>query len=275
MAPTFRYLALSSLVFPYLTSAAFPTKGVAVTDRYWDCCKPSCGWNGKASFNQPIVSCDASGNRITDFNEGTGCNGGTAFLCSDQSPWAVNDTFSYGFAGVGLVDSLEDAWCGACYQLDFTSGDVVGKRMIVQAHNTGYDVKDANRFGLAVPGGNTSYAGACATQYNVSNTVFGTENVGLSSKSQCDNLPEPLQAPCRWRFDWFKDAKKPTANFTRVQCPKELTDRTGTIRTDDTTFEGSGQTADQTSDKKSGQGRVGASYIFVFLLTTLISAFLV
>ncbi|KFY21245.1 hypothetical protein V491_03031 [Pseudogymnoascus sp. VKM F-3775] len=229
------YLILS-LLLPSLISAAYPTKGIAVTDRYWDCCKPSCGWKGKASFNSPVFSCDNNNTHLTDFNAGTGCNGGTAFLCADQSPWAVNDTFSYGFVGASLMGYVEDAWCGACYQLDFTSGDVKGKRMVVQAHNTGYDVHDSNRFALAVPGGNTSYSGACAIQYGVSNSVFGEENVGLSKASQCDQLPKALQAPCHWRFDWFQDANRPNANFTRVECPVELTNRTGTIRDDDTTF---------------------------------------
>lgn len=144
------HLILSLLLFPSLISAAYPTEGIAVTDRYWDCCKPSCAWKAKANFDSPIFSCDSNNNHLSDFDAGTGCNGGTAFLCADQSPWAVNDTFSYGFVGASLAGYVEDAWCGACYQLDFTSGDVKGKRMVVQAHNTGYDVHDANRFALAV-----------------------------------------------------------------------------------------------------------------------------
>ncbi|KFZ24263.1 hypothetical protein V502_01255 [Pseudogymnoascus sp. VKM F-4520 (FW-2644)] len=253
------HLILSLLLFPSLTSAAYPTEGVAVTDRYWDCCKPSCAWKGKASFDSPVFSCDSNNNHFSDFDAGTGCNGGTAFLCADQSPWAVNDTFSYGFVGASLAGYVEDAWCGACYQLDFTSGDVKGKRMVVQAHNTGYDVHDANRFALAIPGGNTSYAGACALQYGVSDAVFGEKNVGLSTASQCDKLPKALQAPCHWRFDWFQDADRPTANFTRVPCPVELTNRTGTTRDDDTTF----------SKQSSAQSRVHAPYLLAAFLTLL------
>lgn len=30
-----------------------------VTTRYWDCCKPSCGWPGKASVTNPVKTCDA------------------------------------------------------------------------------------------------------------------------------------------------------------------------------------------------------------------------
>ncbi|OBT64650.1 hypothetical protein VE03_05837 [Pseudogymnoascus sp. 23342-1-I1] len=252
-------LILSLLLLPSLTSAAYPTEGTAITDRYWDCCKPSCGWKGKASFNSPVFSCDNNNTHLTGYDDGTGCNGGTAFMCADQSPWAVNDTFSYGFVGASFPGYVEDAWCGACYQLDFTSGEVKGKRMVVQAHNTGYDVHSANRFALAIPGGNTSYSGACAIQYGVANSVFGETNVGLSTASQCDKLPKALQAPCHWRFDWFEDAQRPTANFTRVVCPVELTNRTGTTRDDDTTF----------ATQSSAQGRPHAPYLLVAFVTLL------
>ncbi|KFY64536.1 hypothetical protein V496_03186 [Pseudogymnoascus sp. VKM F-4515 (FW-2607)] len=254
-----KHLILPLFLLPSLISAAYPTEGIAITDRFWDCCKPSCGWNAKASFDYPVFSCDNNNNHLSNFDAGTGCNGGNAFLCADQSPWAVNDTFSYGFVGVYFPGYVEDAWCGACYQLDFTSEEVKGKRMVVQAHNTGYDVHEANRFALAIPGGNTSYAGACALQYGVSNTVFGEENVGLSTASQCDKLPKALQAPCHWRFDWFKDAQRPTANFTRVVCPVELTNRTGTTRDDDATF----------AKQSSAQSGAHAPYIIAAIVTLL------
>ncbi|OBT56244.1 hypothetical protein VE04_02413 [Pseudogymnoascus sp. 24MN13] len=247
------------LLLPSLTSASYPTSGPAITDRYWDCCKPSCGWKGKASFNSPVFSCDSNNTHLTDFDAGTGCNGGNAFLCADQSPWAVNDTFSYGFAGASFPGYVEDAWCGACYQLDFTSGEVKGKRMVIQVHNTGYDVHTANRFALATPGGNTSYAAACALQYGVSNTVFGEANVGLSTAARCDKLPKALQAPCHWRFNWFLDAQRPTANFTRVECPAVLTNRTGTIRDDDKTF----------VTQSSAQRSIYASYLLAGFLALL------
>lgn len=128
--------------------------GEAVTTRFWDCCKPSCAWKDKASFTRPVLSCSAD-DKPADIEAGTGCNGGTSFLCNNQQPWAVNDTFSYGFSGVFIKPELtggkiEDAWCCACYQLDFTSEPLVGKTMVVQASNTAYDVKTDNRFSLAV-----------------------------------------------------------------------------------------------------------------------------
>lgn len=135
-------------------SADLNISGEAVTTRFWDCCKPSCAWKEKAPFNQPVLSCGINDKPI-DINAGTGCNGGSAYLCSNQQPWAVNDTFSFGFAGVFILPNItggkiEDSWCCACYQLNFTEPPLKGKTMIVQASNTAYDINTANRFSLAV-----------------------------------------------------------------------------------------------------------------------------
>ncbi|ORY18870.1 RlpA-like double-psi beta-barrel-protein domain-containing protein-containing protein [Clohesyomyces aquaticus] len=183
----------------------------AITTRFWDCCKPSCSWKEKAKVTGPVLTCDKQDNPFRDFAAGTGCGtGGTAYSCSDQQPWAVNDTFSYGFAGIYIEGHVEDFWCCACYQLNFTSGPVKGKSMIVQASNTAYDVKTTNRFSLAIPGGNTTSHDGCANQFGVSQTVFGETNQGVSSVDDCENLPEAMRPGCRWRFDWFKDADYPT-----------------------------------------------------------------
>ena len=66
-------------------------------------------------------------------------------MCSDQSPWAVSDDLAYGFAAVNSASPN----CCACYQLTFTSGPIKGKKMIVQATNTGSDV-GSTQFDLAV-----------------------------------------------------------------------------------------------------------------------------
>ncbi|KAF1996185.1 glycoside hydrolase family 45 protein [Amniculicola lignicola CBS 123094] len=219
------------------TSAQGPpaVSGETLTTRFWDCCKPSCGWNGKASVTDPVRSCDKNDSPINDFNAGSLCaEGGSATTCTSQQPWAVNDTFSYGFAGVyisGHDKELENFWCCACYQLDFTSDPLKGKTMIVQASNTAYDVK-ANRFSLAVPGGNTT-SDTCAKQFGVEQTVFGEMGSGVTSLENCDSLPDALKPGCEWRFNWFNDTLYPTANFKRVTCPTELTSKTGCIRKDE------------------------------------------
>lgn len=84
------------------------------------------------------------------FSAGSGCNGDDAYACADQSPWAINDTFSYGFVGAFIMEHASNYWCCACYELTFTSGAVKGKKMVVQAHNSAYEVATANRFALAV-----------------------------------------------------------------------------------------------------------------------------
>ena len=129
--------------------------GNALTGRHWDCCKPSCAWAGKASFSKPVESCAIDGSTRIAATAGTGCNGGDAFLCSDQSPWAINDTLSYGFAGAFILPGItgggiEGAWCCSCYELAFEGGGLQGKKMIVQASNTAYDINTQSRFALAV-----------------------------------------------------------------------------------------------------------------------------
>lgn len=224
----------------------------------------------------PVQSCNIE-DKPTDMAAGTGCNGGTAYQCSNQQPWAINDTMSYGYAGVFITPDLthggiEGAWCCACYQLDFTEEPLKGKSMIVQASNTAYDITTTNRFSLAVssfilrgtsyskadflqvPGGNTTSTNACAQQYGVDQSVFGEVMAGVSSKDDCKNLPTPLQAGCNWRFDWFGDASSPrysfrfrnativltshSANFKRVVCPAEITSKTNCVRNDDRVLAG-------------------------------------
>ncbi|PVH93183.1 glycoside hydrolase family 45 protein [Periconia macrospinosa] len=230
------------LVAVLVSGASLNISGEAVTTRFWDCCKPSCGWKAKAPFSRPVLSCGIDDKPI-DIDAGTGCNGGSAYQCSNQQPWKVNDTFSYGFAGVFIKPELtagkiEDAWCCACYQLDFTSDPLKGKTMIVQASNTAYDVTSNNRFSLAIPGGNTTSHDACAKQYGVDQKVFGQENSGIRSENDCDNLPDNLKEACKWRFEWYKDQQYPSVNFKRVPCPTELTSKTQCTRNDEAELKG-------------------------------------
>jgi hypothetical protein len=149
-----RFLVLLNFFAVTVSSSNLNYSGTAVTTRFWDCCKPSCAWKNKGDVTRPVASCGID-DKILDTDAGTGCNGGTAYPCSNQQPWAVNDTFSYGFAGVFITPELtggkiEESWCCACYQLDFTSEPLRGKTMLVQASNTAYDIKTDNRFSLAV-----------------------------------------------------------------------------------------------------------------------------
>ncbi len=73
------------------------------TNRYWDCCKASCGWPGKASVTNPVQTCAIDGITPIDINTQSDCNGGTAFTCNNQQPWSVNGTLAYGYAGANII----------------------------------------------------------------------------------------------------------------------------------------------------------------------------
>ncbi|KAH7108502.1 hypothetical protein BKA62DRAFT_753170 [Auriculariales sp. MPI-PUGE-AT-0066] len=201
-----------------------------VTTRYWDCCKPSCGWTGKASVNQPALSCDKGGSKLTDFTIKNGCeSGGTAFTCIDNQPWAINSTLAYGFAAVAISGSSEAAWCCECYELTFTSGAVSGQKMVVQATNTGGDL-GSNHFDLLMPGGGVGIFNGCTSQFGSWNG--GAQYGGVSSRSECDNLPSSVRNGCYWRFDWFKGADNPSITFKKTTCPSELIAKSGCKRND-------------------------------------------
>ena len=111
---SFKQLALLALATGLATVDAQST---GKTTRYWDCCKGSCGWSGKASVSQPIKSCDKKDNPLADMAAKNGCeSGGQAYMCTDQSPWAVNDNLAYGFSAVKLAGGSENTWCCQCYE---------------------------------------------------------------------------------------------------------------------------------------------------------------
>lgn len=144
-------LTTSALLAILPAMAMAQASGSGTTTRYWDCCKPSCAWPGKGS-SAPAKTCDKSDNPLNDGGSSTSAcdsGGGTAYMCTDQSPWAVSDDLAYGWAAVNIAGSSESQWCCACYELTFTSGPVSGKKMIVQATNTGGDL-NGNQFDLAV-----------------------------------------------------------------------------------------------------------------------------
>ena len=147
MASYLRSLLITGLLTTYATLTAAQKSGSGITTRYWDCCKPSCAWNDLETLGiqSAVKTCDAQDQLLTDATAMSGCNGGTAFMCSGQSPWAVSTDLAYGFAAI----SVSKPSCCQCYQLTFTSGAISGKKMIVQATNTGADLT-ATQFDIAV-----------------------------------------------------------------------------------------------------------------------------
>lgn len=89
------------------------------TTRYWDCCKPSCAWSGKASVSNPVNTCDINDNLLSDVDTKSACDGGDAYYCSNQGPWAVDDNLSYGFAAAKLSGKQETDWCCGCYKYHY------------------------------------------------------------------------------------------------------------------------------------------------------------
>lgn len=107
---------------------AFLTLGLGeaargVTTRYWDCCKPSCAWSGKAQVSQPVKTCNIQDQYLNGDNVASACDGGSAYTCSNQGPWAENDGLAYGFAAVKLARKSERDWCCACYKYVPAMGD--------------------------------------------------------------------------------------------------------------------------------------------------------
>jgi hypothetical protein len=156
----------------------------------------------------------------------SGCNGGTAYMCNNQQPIVVNDNLAYGFAAANIPGSSEQQWCCACYELTFTNTAIAGKKMIVQVTNTGADL-GSHHFDLQLPGVGVGLFNGCAPQWGAPGQGWGQQYGGVSSDSECGQLPSSLQPGCRFRFGWFKNADNPSMNFRKVQCPSQLTAATG------------------------------------------------
>ncbi|KAK4225982.1 RlpA-like double-psi beta-barrel-protein domain-containing protein-containing protein [Podospora fimiseda] len=252
---------LSTSLLAALPLTAQAASGSGKSTRYWDCCKPSCSWPGKAAVSAPVFACDANFNRISDPGAKSGCDGGSAYSCADHSPWAINDSLAYGFAATRINGGSEASWCCACYALTFTSGPVAGKTMVVQSTSTGGDL-GTNHFDLNMPGGGVGLFDGCRPQFG---GLPGATYGGISDRSQCASFPNALKPGCEWRFDWFKNADNPDFTFTQVQCPSELVARTGCKRADDGNFpafsppSGGGSNPQPNPQPTSTQGGGGSS----------------
>jgi hypothetical protein len=167
-------------------------------------------------------------NANTLYNTPSGCDGGTSYACSKQSPYAVNATLSYGFAAAKLKNQGEYNVCCACYILTFQDGPVKNKRMVVQVTNIGYDLTD-NHFDIAIPGGGQGIFKGCTRQYV--NYYGGATYGGVSTIKECDKLPTNQKPGCLWRFNWFKNADNPKVVFRQVNCPSALINISGCKRT--------------------------------------------
>jgi hypothetical protein len=231
------------------------------TTRYWDCCKPHCGWTENVPDGMSALqSCTISNDVISDFSTQSSCDGGDAYTCLNMIPYAVSDTLAYGYAATSSGSDV----CGRCYQLQFTgesynsSGDpgsaaLEGKTMIVQAINIGYDVS-GGQFDLLVPGGGVGAYNACTTQWGIPASELGSQYGGLLNACKqelgwdasleeykscltesCNSvfgsrdMTEMLKG-CLWYADWFEAADNPALKYKEVACPAELTLNSGMDR---------------------------------------------
>jgi hypothetical protein len=212
------------------------------TTRYWDCCKPSCGWAANAQAggkSSPATSCGKDGSSTVAATTQSVCSGGSAYQCNWGAPWQAGPNLSYGYA------AFNGSNCGKCYQLDFTgSGDntgaqsLKGKTMIVQAVNIG-DI-GANHFDLLIPGGGVGANNGCTG----SNGQWGNVNGGAQSGgflATCGNNMSCITDMCKTAFGsnssliagcssfvgWFAAANNPGVLYAEVPCPAEISNRSG------------------------------------------------
>ncbi|KAF3904794.1 Endoglucanase-5 [Dactylellina cionopaga] len=234
---------------------------------YYDCCKPACAWPTQGRFLSGLKTCDVNDQYVLDDTAGNYCGGGPASSCIEQTPWAVNDTFSYGYASIFIRGEDSTSWCCSCYELEFTDSDIKGKKMIVQGINVNYNENQINWFSLTVPG-QADWRGQCQERFGGTfGEFFGVNATGLTDVSQCDNVPQKLQAACRWRYTWYQDVKGPNATWSRVECPAQLTKVSGCVREDDKTFQAASSTASPVLpvDRASSPLLVFSAVILLFL----------
>jgi hypothetical protein len=189
--------------------------------------------------------------------------GGGAGTCSDQQPFAINSSLSMGFAAAsvsGLHGLNGDDNCGQCYELRFTDvehisngwpwggshPELVGKSMVVQVTNIGYDVIGEHSFDLMIPGaGQGAFNTGCPRQFpGYSSGQFDCNNNwgGCGDIGGCASLPVELQAGCQWRYTWYYwfaangQTNNPHVDFRRIRCPSRLTDISGSVALDDANF---------------------------------------
>jgi hypothetical protein len=211
--------------------------------RYWDCCKPACGWKANVKTGNAMASCSQQNQSLGPTDAANACpSGGSAFMCWSDVPWSVCDKLSYGFAAVGGNNYT----CGRCYQLQFDGGghsgtnpgatSLNGKTMIVQVINNGG--VDATQFDLLIPGGGVGALNACGTQWG-SSVDLGSQYGGLFAECNDDKTctqqkcqaafgdKPDLLAGCNWFLGWFNGADNPTFTYKQVACPSALTQKSG------------------------------------------------
>jgi hypothetical protein len=215
----------------------------AWASRYWDCCKPACGWTANVGGGQPMKACSKENQSLGDVDAKNACeNGGSAFACWGDRPWSVGDKLAYGFAAASGGNYV----CGRCYHLQFTGSShnggmnagamaLNGKHMIIQVVNNGGVAAD--QFDLLIPGGGVGALNACSNQWGSSDlgAQYGGFLAGCNGdlacvRNKCNTIfgdKPDLMDGCEWFLGWFQAADNPNFKFERIACPAEITQRSG------------------------------------------------
>ncbi|KAJ1033095.1 hypothetical protein NDA16_000373 [Ustilago loliicola] len=206
---------------------------------YWDCCKPSGSWPGKAPVYNPVAVCQADGKTLVtgphrDDSNSSGCGGGFEFQCSCQQPWtdSTNPTLGYGFAAMASI--TEKDMC-ACYVAEFV-GSKAGKinTLFYQVINIGDMPSDG--LDILVPGmGVGANTQGCPAQWKGTDmSKWGVPYGGLDTNAAgCANLPKDIQHGCMWRMTDWGNSVNMNGRPKRVKCSKAHIDRTGCQRKDE------------------------------------------
>lgn len=215
----------------------------AWASRYWDCCKPACGWQGNVQKGSPMTSCNKQNESLGgNYDARNACEaGGTAYMCWNGAPWAVSDKLAFGFAAA----SGSNYQCGRCFQLQFTGSGrhgqnpgaaaLNGKTMIIQVINNGGVADD--QFDLLIPGGGVGLLNACTDQWGTSDlgAQYGGFLAGCNGNKDCvrqkcqtifRDKPE-LMDGCDWFLTWFEAADNPNVVYKPIACPPQITERSG------------------------------------------------
>ncbi|XP_050293227.1 endoglucanase-like isoform X2 [Anthonomus grandis grandis] len=204
--------------------------GETTTSRYWDCCKPTCGWSGNTDTKVgPVKSCAKDGATKIDTNTQSGCEGGTAYMCSNQQSVVINSSLAYGFAAAAFENPPENMCC-TCFLITFKKGqwgDCSGKQMVVQITNTGAGSSNTTsnftNIEIAIPGGGVGYyTTGCSSQWNAPATGWGDQYGGVATEADCNQLPAVLQPGCKFRWEFLNGCSNPPAHFQQVVCPKAI-----------------------------------------------------
>ncbi|KAN0064037.1 hypothetical protein ACQY0O_003643 [Thecaphora frezii] len=225
--------------FVLLAMAVASSANAAMMTRYWDCCKPSSAWPGKADVKSPVQMCQKDG--VTPYTGGangvSACDGGDAYVCSNLQPFsdATNDKVGFGFAA--FPSNNESQTSCACYHAKVNGGKQV-EDIIFQAINIGGDVNQGN-VDLQIPGGGVgAFPQGCQRQWNAPATGWGIQYGGVASESDCSQLPETLQKGCKWRFEAWGDNPTFVTSPERVRCPKSLINLSKCQRNDEESQKG-------------------------------------